>query len=366
MSLNRHSFIFSAMVGILSVSLPFLIWRIFFSDVPLTGNGKATLSVQFDTAPTQSMPPVQRPARLRELFSAPIHSLAVTKNGKEVRFYEEATGRTFAVDLESLRSEPISEERLENLLRSWWSPSGTEVIAAFNEQGGTVLRFFDFRDGRVSVLPETVRTFAFSPDGTRLVTLHDTSGVSRIMVSGRDGTDDPWLLMTTRLSVISVFWPHPERIIVHASNEDGSNTLLSLNLSGVLLTLLKEVRDLETTWSPDGDRVVASYRDPNDILRTVVLEGMDGRPHNKTVSLPLTIPASKCAWSPDGTVLGCGIPSQASAGDTVMTYHLGDAEPVLRYQPPKDTFITVTKPLFSSSGLVFVNGYDKKPYLVSW
>lgn len=372
MNIGKRKFdkrnIFSAvLIGAVLAAGPFLFWRIFLQQLPLTGSGNATISNRFEESerglsPTP-VPPGQ--ARLRELLAYPANSLTVDRSSGMLRMYEEGTGRAFEVSPTTLQVLTLSEEHLDDFLYSSWSPNGREVITLFDEQDGSTYRYFDYGSSRVAELPQNVRMFAFSPNGDRILSARDTSNGIQLWVSAPDGADE-WLLMVLRLNVIELFWPQENMFVLITEREDGTEDLIALNMYANIEVLLEKYSDLEVVWAPNGVLALISFMDDEGRL---VLD-LFSTTTNTLETLPLTTRASKCAWHRGSSNITCGVPSQTtSAGrDTVTSMDLETGKLDVRYQAAQDVFIGLEDPVMLPRGdeIAFINIFDKRPYLISW
>lgn len=352
--------------GCLLAAGPLLFWRTFLRQMPVTDRGEATLSERF--AEYEAPEPTPTPdgqARLREILPYPVNSLSLDAATGMIHMYEEGTGRAFAVNPGTLSSSTLSDVRLNNFSRTLWSPRETQVITAFTEDGGTRFRFFDYQTSRVAELPHDVSLLAFSPDGSRIVAVRNPAGRTQLWISAPDGTD-PWLLTETRMDITGVSWPSADAVIITSRRADGTQSLVEIDLSARLRTLVDKKHELRTVWMRTGERALISYEDPGDGMVLSVFDRISGR----LSRLPVSTDASKCAWHRTGASFTCGVAAGTSStsSETVMTVSLQDDSTVVRYEAPEDIWIAIREPvaLARDNGLAFINAFDGKPYLLSW
>lgn len=356
----------SMVVGVLLAAGPFLFWRIFLQQLPITGFGEATLSERFEEqespGPT-SIPEGQ--ARLRELLAYPAVSLALDPATGMLRMHEEGTGRAFEVSPNTLKVRTLSDKRLDNFEQTIWSPNGTEVISLFSEKERSVYRYFDYQSRRVAELPIDITTLAFSPDGSHIVMVRDMAGRTQIWISAPDGTQE-WLLMATRMTIVDIAWPRSDTIALTSRRKDGTNDLVFVDLEGSLEILIEKRPDLGVLWARGGVQALISFQNTDDETVLHVLDTDSG----EESKLPLATRASKCIWHRNATSITCGIhPQTSSQGrDTVTTLRMGDRSTVVRYSAPKDIWVGIENPvaLPRDNGIAFINLFDKRPYQLTW
>lgn len=357
----------AALVGVVLAAGPFLFWRIFMQQLPLTGSGSATISERFDESENGVTPtPVpEGGARLRELLANPANSLAVDRTSGAIRMYEEGTGKAFEVSPSTLQVRTLSENPLTDFLYTIWSPNGHEVITLFQEENGSRYRYFDYRSSRVAELSATVRTVAFSPNGEKILTTRDTQDGTQLWISKPDGTED-WVFMATRLAVLDSFWPRDDTLVLVTRRDDDFEDLVTITLDSKLNLLLEKYEDLEVVWAPNGVRAIVSYSTDEQGITLALLE----MPEGTLVPLGLSVRATKCAWHKGSSDITCGIPAQTTSAsrDTVTSLNLTTGELTVRYRAPKDVWIGLESPAMSPQGrdIAFINIFDKRPYLISW
>ncbi|HXV26656.1 MAG TPA: hypothetical protein VD862_01340 [Candidatus Paceibacterota bacterium] len=350
-------------------ALPAWFWYSFLRDIPVGNGGTATFAGRFATPDPEApeTPEIPRP-RLRELLSYPVVALSADRNRRDVRMYEEGTGRAFAVNTLTLKVTTLSDERLERFITTVWSPNGTEVISAFAESGGTQFRYFDYRTGRVAPLPASVRLFAFSPDGGRIATVRTTDGGVRLWISSPDGTGE-FAILATRLNITALSWPAADELAVVTRHPSGAESVVMVSMEGKLRPLRDGIRGAELNWSPNGTRALVSH--VTDDAR--VLELMDAATGDTAV-LGIHARAGTCAWHTDQAWVTCGLPAQpnttaehAVIGSVVST-SLTDGTSVVRYRPGAGETFGMRSPFMVSgdTGIAFLDPFSGLPYLLSW
>lgn len=363
---ERKKVWYAVTIGILFAAGPFLFWRIFLQQLPLTGSTGATISERFQSDDREFAPEpssTSRP-RLRELLAYPAHSLVLDHATGMLRMYEQGTGRAFEVNPRTLTVLTLSEARLENLEHTIWSPNGTEVLSLFREEEGSTYRYFDYHTDRVAVLPANIRALAFSPDGSRIISTRRTDTQLQLWVSAPDGSDE-WLLMATRLDIADIDWIRDDTIALLSRQPDETMNLLLLDLDTNLRLLLEDYAELDVLWARGGQHALISYM--NDEHERVM--GVLDVEREEITPLSEAIRASKCVWHRRSSIT-CGVPGRTDSGarDIVVTLDLLSGEKTVRFRAADDIWVGIQDPvaLKNGNGIAFINIFDKRPYLITW
>lgn len=353
--------------------IPAWFWYTFVRIVPIGDGGVATIATRFDGATPEPTPvEVEVSERLRELLPNTVTSLAYDRQSRTLRAYERTTGRAFSVSPLTLKVQALSEARLESFLETSWSPNGSEVISTFVEDGATIYRYYDYRSGRSVALNEQTVLFSFAPDGIHIVSIRSVGPATEFWISLPDGSGE-WLLLSSRLKVISIAWPQTDTIAIISERPDGYQDLSLMNMDGVLDVILTKRNKLEMVWAPGGDTVLLSETS-GDRIESFVYE------RNTRSESVFRIPtrASRCAWHTIGDSFTCGVadfssPSRSSDSsvsrqDSIVTFNRRTGASTLLFTPDQDEFVGIRSPVMlpSDGGFAFINLFNQKPYLLSW
>jgi hypothetical protein len=374
MKLKGKKVIGSALVVVVLVALPFWFWHTFVQNVPLAQEGTATIASRFDgQEPEITADEMKERARLREILSHPVTALTWNRSSRTLRMYGRDTGRAFAVNPVTLKVQVLNETRLEDFVTTLWSPNGIEVISSFEGSSESRFRYYNYSSERVSALDPSTTHIAFAPNGIRIVSTRDINNMTELWVSHPDGSN-AWLLLSTRLDVMSLSWPSSDSIAVVSGEAGGERSLSLIDLQGKLRVLVTDRTDLETAWGPDGASVLVSFSDKEKSAVLRLIQSASGR----ELPLPLGVPATKCAWHRDGLAITCGIsgfdsPAKVTAGslsihESVVTLDLKTYDTFVRFEPPSDLLFGIQEPVMlpGETNLAFINPFDQKPYLLSW
>lgn len=201
-----------------------------------------------------------------------------------------------------------------------WSPDGTRIAyvsdtSSFDRE--TELRVLEVADGSLrgfpigSLSPSTPR---WSPDGTQLgfVALDPADFETHVYVIDADGLSPPRRLARIGTEREAVWSPDGSRLAFIGSREFGApervyvadrNGTSSEPVSPVGLELT--FRDGDIDWSPDGSRIVFSAAHPlgEDFGSDLYAVGAGGgEPVNLTASPPFSSNV-RPRWSPDGRLI---------------------------------------------------------------
>lgn len=106
-----------------------------------------------------------------------------------VRYYEQETGRAFLVDLQTLKTETLSDRKLPGFIQSYWVPNANRVISLFSESKGSQYRYYDYQTKETRTIGSSVSTLAVSPGGRRIAFIDTTGERQTLYIADTDGTE---------------------------------------------------------------------------------------------------------------------------------------------------------------------------------
>jgi len=307
----------------------------------------------------------------KALTDNPVVSATLSPLSDAIQYYEAQTGKVFKVNLNTRRTETISDKRLAGFVRTFWAPDGQQVVSVFEERDGLVLRYYNYATSQTTVIGKSAVSAAFSPDGRSLAFL-DTGDSSLALIIGQpDGTESR-KIMVTRSGNGIIEWPQKDHLSLLTQRLDSAGRDLSLiGLNGSLQILLSNRENLEYAWSPNGQKLLFSYFVTGKGVQLWYLDTTVGVP----VSLNVPTSAAKCAWQPGEQGVVCGIPSSDALTNDVPAAKTATLDSISRidlvsgaqnqiYNPQKGVLLGVGESLISSSGTYFVfrNLFDQRLY----
>ena len=345
----------------------------------LTGAGSSHRTAAIaDSVASASASASPRPggvsSKPKSISDNPTTSAALGTSPDTVRYYEQTTGKSFVVNLRTLKTDILSEQRLSGFLRSWWVPRADRVVSSFQQSDGVAYRFYDYDTHTTTTIGSAVAAVAISPDGLRTAYLQHDGDALSLWIGAVDGTSAQKILKT-RVDEPQLSWPQKNALSLVSRRADRPGFDLSLvGTDGTLVPVLTNKENLEAVWSPDASRLLYSFFTPDVGVSLWVHDATTG------VDAPLGLPTSaeKCAWHPDGAHITCGVPVQSSLTrdvpadhtatiDDIVTLDLVTGDQHRLYGGTSASLISVIDPLVSSSGssLVFTNLFDQRLYVLS-
>lgn len=287
-----------------------------------------------------------------------------------VRYYESETGRAFHINLRTLHTDTLSDQRLPGFLQTFWSPSGRDVVSSFEQKGAIQLRSFNYDTQKSAPIGTMAIVATFSPTGRALAYIESADDVFSIYIANTDGTE-PRKIFSTRSQAVSLEWPTENTLALLTKREDTAGRDLALiDTSGAFKILLKNQENLEYFWSRDGKRILFSFFAPNQDIQLAYMD----LPSETIYPLSTRTSASKCAFTPDINTVVCGVPTTplprdieaektATLDDIVSIDIISDTLTKIS-TATKSTLISVSDPLISSSGnyITFTNLFDRRLY----
>ena len=344
-----------------------LLWR-GPSNTPQT----ASIGQYADTT-TSPSPTTTHQQAPKALSTGTAYSLAVGTDSESVRYFDEL-GRAFSVNPGNGRITILSDSKVQGFIRGWWLPGSLRAVIQSQKGSGSEFQWHDFQAGLSAVMGTDFMSLTVSRDGRSIAFTAPSDDHMAIFTSGADGSARHPLLQT-RISEDSLSWPADERLALVSRRPDQNGWDLSLvGMNGALTPVLTDRENLATQWSRDGSQLLYSAFITTQgielFLRTITT--------GEDIPLGIATSADKCAWTPDGTRIVCGVPTHSSLTgdvpasktatvDTIISFDLTTGAQQTVWTPPSGTLMGVIDPVITSSGraFAFTNLFDHRLYSVS-
>jgi|GEM_PF-6445746 len=195
------------------------------------------------------LPTAESESRLFQIHDMPIVSAVafMRQNIPFARFMEQGSGNVFEYNFDTKQKVRISNTSIPEIGEARWSANGTTIAFRYEQDNSirTAIGLLassteEGAFGKITFLPEAIRSVAVSPDGEGVFYIAKGSTGSSGVVVKKDGTS-PRILFTSPLTQWSVSWPSNAFVIISSPSgdnggvsykvalKDGGKTILSMN-----------------------------------------------------------------------------------------------------------------------------------------
>lgn len=164
-------------------------------------------------------------------------SPVLSKEKNSVLYHEKGTGKVFEIALGDLREKSVSETPLANLIKTIWAPSRKEVVALFYYPQENRYKYFDYKTKTSVDLGGSIKSPAFSPDGSQVAYFGTKENSRGIFISKPDGSSFK-NIFPSRLENAEVYWPSDNLLAFKIRVTDGYE-LFSLSKTGEIKKNIK-------------------------------------------------------------------------------------------------------------------------------
>jgi len=315
--------------------------------------GEGSILEKFDSNQQQGTKDVSS-KDLTSLSRGSVLSPTISKEKDSVIYYDMRDGRVFEARPIDLSEKIISDKPLPNLISTVWSPNKKEVVSVFDTNNGNVFRYYNYQTNKSTDLGRTIRSLAFSPDGSHIAYLRSLGLDGAIYVSAPDGSS-PRKIIETRLSDIELSWPSEEYISFKAS-VDGRNSVYLLSLTGNLTKFVDEPGKVDVLWSSGGIKLLYSTRESGNPM-LFVKDALS----SSTKALDISTPAYKCAWGINSDYVFCAIGRSGQGGENIYKINMDGTKELLA-SPVKNISAKQLMLTGTEDFLIIVNEIDGKLY----
>ena len=346
--------------------------------------GEGSILERFDG--NQTSDGINSSGDLFALSKRAVLSPTLSKEKTSVLYYDKNSGQVFeagpgGLNPERNREGPqrasvsygmneklVSDKPLPNLVETIWSPNKKEVVSVFDTNNGKDFRYYNYQTNKVVGLGKTIRSLAFSPDGSHIAYLRSLGLDGAIYVSAPDGSS-PRKIIETRLSDIELSWPSEEHISFKASL-DGRDSVYLLSLTGNLTKFVDEPGKVDVLWSSGGTKLLYSTRESNPRTQGAEQSSYDGGSpmlfvkdvlSSSVKALGISTPAYKCAWGINSNYVVCAIGRSGQGGEDIYKINM-DGTKELVFSPVKNISASQVMLTGTEDFLILVNEIDGKLY----
>ena len=330
--------------------------------------GEGSILDRFDGSRSDS--PENSSEELFALSKRAVLSLTLSKEKDSVLYYDKGTGKVYEANPQNLNEKTVSDKPLSNLIDTIWSPNKKEVVSIFYDKNGKRFKYYNYQTQKTVDLGTTVKSLAFSPDGSHVAYFKSLGADSAIYVSAPDGSS-PRKIIDTRLSGLDIYWPSPEYISLKTTT-DGRDSVYLLSLTGNLTKFVDEPGKVEVLWSAGGAKLLYSTRESNPQTQGAEQSSYDGgNPmlfvkdtlSSSAKALDISTQAYKCSWGINSEYIFCAIGRSGQGGEDIYRIGLSGSRELVA-TPGKSTNTSQMILTGIEDYVIIVNSTDGKIYAI--
>lgn len=261
---------------------------------PRTENGSAP-SIPFADQP------------LVQLTDYSVISPSLNEKGDAIIFYKKDGGDLMKLSFDGAGEEKLSHITIVGLTEALWSPK-RDRAAVFYLDGETLKGFLHIGTSSVAVLPQNVKSFSWSPNGSQFAYATRKDAALDLIIADASGKNAKTIFSTPVLDS-HIWWITTDSIAFQTAPSgfaDGFVFLYSRG-SGKFTKILGPLRGLSANWSSDGKRVLVSsaVSGGNTALNIYDAAG------KQIFTTGLATIAQKCAWASNDRIY-CASPKETA------------------------------------------------------
>lgn len=262
--------------------------------------------------PPENIPPPEE-QKLVQLTDFAVIGPSLDKEEKKILFYKKDGGDLFAVGFRGGEQEKVAHVTIVGLIEALWSRA-RDRAAVFYLGDESRKAFIHLGTTSIAVLPQDIASFSWSPDGRSLAYLLQKDGLVNLTIADASGKN-PKTVFTTPIADAQISWISPDKIAFQtAASGLAEGFIFTFSRSaGAFTRILGPVFGLDTLWSPDGARILASQtRRGGKNLTTALYDPAK----KKVLRLESSTLIEKCSWA-GAKELFCAVP-RAIPAETIL------------------------------------------------
>lgn len=250
-------------------------------------------------------------SNLQAISSHPALGLTYSRSGASAIFFQRSNGYLVESTLDGRSETELTTTEVTGLLDVQWSPQKDSVITTrVGNERRLIRTYFNLNSRQAVELNENIKLTQWSPDGRKIVYFYrDFVDSSSIAVADPDGTNWVSVLSSATLPQF-IDWPEGSTIYFGTAQTRTTGSFYeSVSLQDVnnSESLVRDSFNLETSWSPDGKKLLYSETDPLGRTRTMYRVDIETGSKQK---IDLGARAGKCGWSQINDRVYCAVEAQ--------------------------------------------------------
>lgn len=297
--------------------------------------------------------------KLFRLTDFPVIAPSLNREENKVLFYKKDGGNLLYSDFQGKSQGKISNITIIGVIDAVWSPARDRSAVFYLDQEN-VKGFIQASSTGVSILPQNIKSFSWSPDGKSAAYFLQKDKKLELMTADSAGKNARVVFSTPILDA-RLAWVSAEKIEIKTAPSglsDGFDFILSAK-TGLLTRIFGPLSGLTTNWSQDGSKVLTSVSGLGGKEITSTVFNSLGREPEK---LKIKTIAEKCAWASNKEIY-CAVPKFLPQGavlpDDYLTGEVNTSDMILKINLEKnDTSFVFAEGDFDVSDLIVTKAQD--------